>query len=1034
MVKKSSTWAARLKSMFVGAMIGLSIPSLVLAQTATLLPDAQQRYFNDAGQPVASGSVTYYIPGTTTKKTVWTNSTETSPTTNPVLLDAGGKPQPTGQTYGDGCYQQVVKDTNGIQIWSAVTCSTGSGGGGSTVASVGDGLAVGTVIIWNGLTLPPNYVYASGQALSRGTYSQLLATVTLVQSSAVCVATSTTLSGLTDTTQLPIGAAIEGTCISPNTTVVSKSTNSVVMSNPATASLTTLVTFFPFGDGDGASTFNVPNYNGIYLVGRCNMNNTACTSISAPFFGGPDPNALNAIGGAQFETLTVNNLPPITSTNASQSITVAPTSGLATTNVPVTSGTIAGNDYNNGMGSLGANFPSSTSGGVGDWTKATGFTGSNSISVTSTGTTSAAFSRLPPSATVNYAIKALQDNPAKIGLNVVAASRLATTAALSANTYNNGTSGVGATLTATSNGALSIDGVAVAASDQVLIKNEATQANNGIYAVSQTGSASLPYILVRATFFDQVSEMTAGTYTLVTSGTINAGSSWILQSSITTVGTDSVVFNEFSIPATIPGANASPQLYVNHSSGLDTSNNCFNSLAPCATVQNALTSISTNLIRSNAGFLVFPTINTDCGFTENVTATGTSLALNGAVRILASASPCVWTGINGNDKGSVVILIGYTLRTPGSGDFWSVSKGGIFVTFNEIMSSAVGGSFVNISDGGVFSYDAGTHQVGDGAACSPNCFAHVVNNHGGTYKNATNNTVSVPAALTFSSWYFADNNAAQTNFVGTLTFTGGGAAAGSTGAKYMLTNGATLDTIANTTTFPGGTAGANAPYGYINNTNAPFNGLVENISTGANAFAGYIFQNSAGGASFGAASTGYNPVGNLNVLANKGFVYSAPTLAGIGLYADGTTPICFYTNSGGNTACFNGTTGTFSNTGGINSTSPFAGVGYATGAGGAVTQTSSRTTTTPAINKVTGQITLVSAAGSATPFSFSVANTTIAATDTVQVAQLSGTDRYRIDVTKITAGTSFDLTITDITGTTVEQPVFNFTILKGANN
>jgi hypothetical protein len=116
------------------------------------------------------------------------------------------------------------------------------------------------------------------------------------------------------------------------------------------------------------------------------------------------------------------------------------------------------------------------------------------------------------------------------------------------------------------------------------------------------------------------------------------------------------------------------------------------------------------------------------------------------------------------------------------------------------------------------------------------------------------------------------------------------------------------------------------------------------------------------------------------------------------------------------------------------STFATGGTGYATGAGGAVTQTSSRTTTTPAINKVTGQITLVSAAGSATPFSFSVANTTIAATDTVQVAQLSGTDRYRVDVTKITAGTSFDLTITDLTGTTVEQPVFNFTIMRGVNN
>ena len=65
------TFLQRLKSAVFGTIMGLCVPTLVLAQTATLLPNAKQQYLDAAGNPVAGGSVTYYVPGTTTKKTVW---------------------------------------------------------------------------------------------------------------------------------------------------------------------------------------------------------------------------------------------------------------------------------------------------------------------------------------------------------------------------------------------------------------------------------------------------------------------------------------------------------------------------------------------------------------------------------------------------------------------------------------------------------------------------------------------------------------------------------------------------------------------------------------------------------------------------------------------------------------------------------------------------------------------------------------------------------------------------------------------------
>jgi len=106
-----------------------------------------------------------------------------------------------------------------------------------------------------------------------------------------------------------------------------------------------------------------------------------------------------------------------------------------------------------------------------------------------------------------------------------------------------------------------------------------------------------------------------------------------------------------------------------------------------------------------------------------------------------------------------------------------------------------------------------------------------------------------------------------------------------------------------------------------------------------------------------------------------------------------------------------------------------SGVGYATGAGGAVTQITSRTTGVT-LDKTTGAITLFSAAGSATAATFTVTNSTVAATDVIILNQKSGTDLYDLMVTAVAAG-SFNITFRTTGGTTTETPVFNFAVIKG---
>lgn len=104
------------------------------------------------------------------------------------------------------------------------------------------------------------------------------------------------------------------------------------------------------------------------------------------------------------------------------------------------------------------------------------------------------------------------------------------------------------------------------------------------------------------------------------------------------------------------------------------------------------------------------------------------------------------------------------------------------------------------------------------------------------------------------------------------------------------------------------------------------------------------------------------------------------------------------------------------------------GLGYGTGSGGSVTQATSRTTGVT-LNKTNGAITLVSAAGTTTWQTFTVTNSTVVETDVVKVCQKSGTDKYMIHVTAVTAG-SFDVTFATTGGTTTEQPVFNFAVIK----
>jgi hypothetical protein len=164
-------------------------------------------------------------------------------------------------------------------------------------------------------------------------------------------------------------------------------------------------------------------------------------------------------------------------------------------------------------------------------------------SLTLGGLTSVAVTQDPTSA-LQLATKQYVDAVAQ-SLNVHAACAAATPSSLATLTggtvtYNNGSSGVGATLTL-SVALTTLDGYTLVNGDRLLIKNEVTSANNGIYTWATGGT-----VLTRATDFDTNVEIASGDFTFITNGTLYANTGWVQTLPVTTVGTSPISWTQFS--------------------------------------------------------------------------------------------------------------------------------------------------------------------------------------------------------------------------------------------------------------------------------------------------------------------------------------------------------------------------------------------------------------------------------------------------------------------------------------------------------
>lgn len=250
---------------------------------------------------------------------------------------------------------------------------------------------------------------------------------------------------------------------------------------------------------------------------------------------------------------------------------------------------------------------------------------------------------------------------AVLGQNYKEAAKYSSTAALPAIVYNNGASGVGATLIAVGLGALSLDGNTPAAADRVLIKNQVSTFQNGVYTVTTVGNAGVAFVLTRTTDFDQAGDIKTGDAIFVTSGTANATTTWAYTGGDNPVmGTDALTFAQSAGPGSYTQGNGITITGV--SIAIDTSVTVDKTTAQTLTNKTLTSPTLTSPTVSSGPLTVSTTTNaTDAATGSIVTAGGVGILKDAFVGGSFTAGGAASGSITGN---GAVISLGSVFSLP----------------------------------------------------------------------------------------------------------------------------------------------------------------------------------------------------------------------------------------------------------------------------------------------------------------------------------------------------------------------------------
>jgi hypothetical protein len=412
-------------------------------------------------------------------------------------------------------------------------------------------------------------------------------------------------------------------------------------------------------------------------------------------------------------------------------------------------------------------------------------------------------------------------------------------------TYNNGTAGVGATLTTTGT-YTTIDGVTLSNGMRILVKNEANTAHNGIYDRTSTT------VLTRSTDFDTPTEMAGGDFTFVTAGTLYDNTGWVMPDPVTTVGTSAVVWVQFSGAGTYTAGTGltltGSQFSVNVAQPTITSVGTLTGLDSSGTVTAPAFTANTGVFTGNGSALTaLNASNVSSGTLAQARLANSNVVLGNTTLALGTTTTTV-TGLTSVTSTTFVGALTGAATTAGS--VTTAAQGNI-TSVGTLTGLGVNGNITaaNITaNTGVF--------TGNGSGLSAIAGANVT----GTVANATFATSAGTAGTV--------TTAAQPNITSVGTLTGLGVNGTVTAVAFT----------ANTGVFTGNGSGLSAIAG------ANVTGAVA-FATTANAVAGANVSGTVANATFATSAGSATTAGTVTTAAQPN-ITSVGTLTGLTLAAN----------------------------------------------------------------------------------------------------------------------------------------------------
>ena len=594
---------------------------------------------------------------------------------------------------------------------------------------------------------------------------------------------------------------------------VSGATGAVSIATSATPSFTTITSTQATGTAPFtvASTTNVANLN--------------ASSLNGATFAAPGTIGGGTAGSGAFTTLSASGVITSTQATGTAPFTVASTTNVANLNASSLSGATFAAPGAIGGGTAGAITGTTI-------TANTGFTGTltghASLDLALTGGTMTGDLVLygsAPATSASAVPKSYVDSVIT-GLTWKQAVRAASIAALTV-TYSNGTAGVGATLTnANTQAAFAIDGYTAALNDRILIKNQTSTLQNGIYTVTTLGSGATNWVLTRAVD-SNTPALIDGEAVFVTLGSTMNDTGWTETATVTAVGTDAVVYAQFSgagAYAAGTGLSLTGNTFANTGVlSLTTSSGLSTNTTATGAVSITNTGVTSNVAGTGitvSGATGAVTI-TNSGVTSAVAGTNITVSgATGAVTIATSATPSFTTITSTQTTGTAPFTVASTTNVANLNA--SSLNGATFAAPGAIGGgTAAAGTFVALTATGVISYATTTNNqtystTGAGVISISSGTAGTINNMSiGATTAGTGRFTSVTATgLTANSFLYSGTGGLLTT---TTAPTNGQLLIGSTGSTPVaaaltqgtgitVTNAAGSITIANSgVTSVGGT-------------------------------------------------------------------------------------------------------------------------------------------------------------------------------------------------------------------------------------